>query len=203
MKRKQGDAIQRLVSQMTVPKLIGSEDIVDELVTQKRALDRATKAFETARRILEPLATDVRTGLEMKGLFHNSVVLVGSHLSSSVTMTFGDRFKALDETEIASMKRLGTALYKRLFDEETSYSLNEEKVAKLRKVLRMAGEDPDEYMTTHRSVRPAADIRRVRAELRTFLDDEQNLALDTVIGHTQYQPSLSGIKWAEDPNEKT
>jgi hypothetical protein len=183
------------------PIIEGKEDDVDQLIEKKRACDRIAQEFGNVRRTLEVAATTFRNVLEEQGTFHTVVKLKGSH--DTVEMSYTDQCKALTCGEADAVeKAIGKKAFGNLFEKTKTYALtgDDKQLAKLRKLIKAAGEDPDEYLAPKECYKALDGFRKSRFELRPRLSDTQNAALDLVISRIQYEPRLGGVKWAETPN---
>lgn len=187
----------------TEPIVLGKEAEVDQLITKKRESDRAVEEFGKVRRVLEGEASNLRITLEEQGAFHTTVTLQGT--TEKLTISYNDQMKGLPLDQGAAVeKSIGVKAFGKLFERTKSYAFtgDTKKVNKLRKLLKDAGENPDEYFQVKECFGPREDFRKTRFELRPKMSDTQNAALDLVITQIQYEPRLNGLKWVEGTNGK-
>ena len=180
------------------PVIVGKEAEVDLLIAKKRETDRAAAEFSKVRRGLECEATNLRITMEERGAYHTTVKLQGSN--DTLTMSYNDQLKGLSVDDAPAVeKSIGSKAFGKLWEKTKSYAFtgDQKQANKLRKILREAGENPDEYFEVKECFAPAEDFRKTRFELRPKLSDTQNAALDLVISRLQYEPRLGGVKWAE------
>jgi hypothetical protein len=167
----------------------GREKIVDQLVHAKREMEGWKESMENCRAELEPIANGLRVEAEMAGIFAKTITVRGTE--NNVTLQYKDAFSKID---LRCKKDLENALggfFPKLFEEAVTSSVYTDKMDRLKAILIAAGEDPSHFIEEDKFIKPVAEFRKSRYELRKQMTEEQNAAIDMVVEQTQHRPTLA------------